>query len=369
LEAGATDSTRRDARRPESRRIAARGERRMKIAITADPMLPVPPRLYGGIERIIDMLVRGLVQRGHEVTLFAHRDSDVPCDVVPYAGRTAGRATDIVRNTLSVSRLLADRPDVVHSFGRLAYLTPLLATRIPKIMSYQRAPSPRSVGRAIALARRGSLAFTGCSAYIASKINPGAPVFAIHNGVDLGRYPPRYDVASDAPLMFLGRIEAIKGAHHAIRVARSAGRRLVIAGTIADNDAGRQYFEEAIAPHIDGAEIQYVGPVNDARKATLLGESAALLMPIEWEEPFGIVMAEALACGTPVLGFPRGAVAEVIRHGVNGFVCDSVEEMAAAVSALGTIDRRVCRADCAARFSDTVIVDAYERLYHQRVAQ
>lgn len=340
----------------------------MKIAITADPMLPVPPRLYGGIERVIDMLVRGLVVRGHDVTLFAHADSDVPCRLIPYSGETADRPADLLRNTLAVGRLLMDRPDVVHSFGRLAYLMPVLRSRIPKIMSYQREPSLRAVRRAAALARRDTLAFTGCSRYIARKIEPLAPSLAIYNGVPLDRYTARLAVSPDAPLVFLGRIETIKGAHTAIDVALAARRRLVLAGSVAERGPERQYFDERIAPRIDGAQIQYIGAVDDAQKNALLGGAAALLMPIEWDEPFGIVMAEALACGTPVIGFARGAVPEVVRHGVNGFLCERADEMATLVSRLDEIDRAACRADCEARFSDTVIVDAYEQYYHDRAA-
>lgn len=340
----------------------------MKIAITADPMLPIPPALYGGIERIIDMLVRGLVARGHDVLLFAHADSKVPCRLVPYGGKSPRAAMDVLRNTISVSRLLVERPDVVHSFGRLAYLTPLLGARIPKIMSYQREPSLRGIGRAASIARRGTLAFTGCSSYIARQIEPLAPSFAIHNGVVVGRYTPRHQVPVDAPLVFLGRIEAIKGAHVAVDVARQTGRRLVLAGNVPEGREGRRYFETRIAPAVDGDRIRYVGPVDDVAKNDLLGRAAALLMPVEWNEPFGIVMTEALACGTPVIGFARGAVPEVVRDGVNGFLCADPAAMSECIARLDKIDRRACRADCETRFSDTVIVDAYERLYRDRIA-
>src|ERR1051325_6324841 len=290
----------------------------MKIAITADPMLPVPPSQYGGIERIVDMLVRGLVARGHEVVLFAHEDSNVPCDVIPYPGRRADHPVDLVRNTLTVSRLLDKQADIVHSFGRLAYLLPLLPTRLRKIMSYQREPSLRQVRRATRMSRPGTLSFTGCSEYIARSIRPIAPAVAIHNGVMLDRFSPTFEIAKDAPLVFLGRLESIKGTHTAIDVAKRSGRRLVIAGNVVGTASGRHYFETRIAPHIDGDQIAYLGPVDDARKSVLLGGAAALLMPIEWNEPFGIVMAEALACGTPVIGYRRGAVPEVVEPGVTG---------------------------------------------------
>jgi glycosyltransferase involved in cell wall biosynthesis len=125
----------------------------------------------------------------------------------------------------------------------------------------------------------------------------------------------------------------------------------------------RAYFEQEVALHCDGKQIEYVGPVTDVQKNALLSQAAALLFPIEWEEPFGIVMIEALACGTPVLAFARGAVPEVIEHGANGFLCHSLEAMAEAVSCIPSLDRRYCRESYEERFSDRVIVEQYERLY------
>lgn len=338
----------------------------MRIAITADPMLPVPPRLYGGIERIIDMLVRGLIDRGHDVTLFAHPDSDVPCRLVPYRGEDPRAAVDVIRNTLSVSRLALDRPDVVHSFGRLAYLTALLPLSIPKIMTYQRDPSLPQIRKAVRLSQKNTLAFTGCSEHIAAKIRPFAPSFAVYNGVPLDVYDFEPEVDEDAPLVFLGRIERIKGTHTAVEVARRSGRRLVIAGNVPDTDEAQRFFSEHVEPYVDGDRIQYVGPVDDAEKNDLLGRAAAFLMPIEWEEPFGIVMAEAMACGTPVIGTRCGSVPEVVDEGVTGFVGDTVEDLVDAVERIGDLDRAATRERCEEMFSDRAVVDAYEQIYHQQ---
>jgi glycosyltransferase involved in cell wall biosynthesis len=170
------------------------------------------------------------------------------------------------------------------------------------------------------------------------------------------------EVQPDAPLVFLGRLERIKGAHNAISIARQAHRRLIIAGNQVNMGPDADYFEREIAPHIDGDQIRYVGPVDDAEKSQILSQAAAFLMPIEWDEPFGIVMAEAMACGTPVIGFPRGSVAEVVQHGLTGYLASSIEEAAEAVSAVTLLDRSTVRADCESRFSATTIVDAYERL-------
>jgi glycosyltransferase involved in cell wall biosynthesis len=333
----------------------------MNIAIAADPRIPVPPRLYGGIERIIDMLVRGLVDRGHDVTLFAHEDSDVPCRHVPYGGTDPQAWGDVLRDTLSVSRLVVEQPDVVHSFGRLAYLAPLLPLSLPKVMTYQRGPTPSRIQTAMRLARDASLLFTGCSDHITAEIEPYAPARTVHNGVSLDTYDFQPSVAEDAPLVFLGRIASIKGTHTAVDVAQQSARRLVIAGNVPDDQ--QDFFRKRIEPHLDDQQIRYVGPVDDEEKNDLLGRAAAFLMPIEWEEPFGIVMAEAMACGTPVIGTRRGAVPEVVEHGVTGFIGDTVEDLAEAVPCLKSIDRADCRARCEEMFSQKALVEAYEHLY------
>jgi glycosyltransferase involved in cell wall biosynthesis len=183
----------------------------------------------------------------------------------------------------------------------------------------------------------------------------------IPNAVPIDRYQFAPAVAADAPLVFLGRIEPIKGPEIAVDIARRAGRRLVIAGNVPD--AYRRFFDDAIAPCVDGRQISYVGPVDDAAKNALLGTAAALLMPIQWDEPFGIVMAEALACGTPVVGLARGSVPEVVDDGVTGFVGATVEDLAAAVAKLDAIDRAACRRAAEERYSDAVVVSHYEALY------
>jgi len=342
----------------------------LRIAVTVDPVIPVPPTHYGGIERVVDFLVRELVARGHDVTLFAHPESRTPAELVPYGrsphrGMTA-RMTELWQVGAELYRRRRSL-DVVHSFGRLAALIPILATKsIAKIQSYQRDGVPwRSVEIAARFAGD-AIAFTGCSRSVFRDLNhhPGAGRWhAIFNGVDLDKFALASEIAKDAPLMFLGRIEPIKGTHHAIEIARRAGRKLVIAGNRVDSPEGTEYFEQRIAPKLDGERVVYVGAVDDAAKNELLGRSAALLMPIEWEEPFGIVMAEAFACGTPVIGFRRGSVPDVVVDGLNGFIAGDVENAVNMVRKLPSIDRRDVRRDCELRFSPKVVVDQYEALY------
>ena len=340
----------------------------LRIAITVDPEIPVPPLLYGGIERIVNMLVRGLAQRGHEVTLFANPDSQVPCRLLPYPRLQSQSKIDTLANLWHVSQAIQrGNFDLVHSFARLAYLTLVLPQRIPKIMSYQRGVSPRSV-RLGNLLSRGTLSFTVCSAHLVRRWQSNGQFHVVYNGVPLETYQWTAQVGPHAPLVYLGRIEEIKGVHLAIKVAKKSQRRLIIAGNLPGAEHHRRYFAEQIEPHVDGRTVQYVGAVDDVAKNQLLGSSAALLMPLLWEEPFGIVMAEALACGTPVIGLRRGSLPEIVQDGVNGFVCDAVEQMVSAVGCLSQIDRQVCRRIAEEKFSDRVIVAAYERLYRRLVS-
>ncbi|WP_442590249.1 glycosyltransferase family 4 protein [Pedobacter sp. AW31-3R] len=333
----------------------------LRIAIIADPELPVPPLLYGGIERMIGMLIKGYHRQGHAVSLFAHEDSVTEAKLYAYKGKTSRRKTDFLRNAWLINKsIIFGNYDIVHSFGRLAYLLPQLPLRQPKLMSYQRSPTLAQIRKAVKLARAHTLSFTGCSNYITRQIQPFAPAYTIYNGFPLETYTCSHTLEPDAPLVFLGRIERIKGTHTAIRVAIESRRKLIIAGNVPEGCAG--YFDTEIAPFLN-EQIRYAGAVDDAAKNELLGKAAALLMPIEWDEPFGIVMAEALACGTPVVGFSRGAVPEVVKHGLNGFLCTSVYDMVEAVKRISQIDREWVRRDAEERFSSAVIVKAYLDLY------
>ncbi len=341
----------------------------MRIFITADPELPVPPTFYGGIERVVALLVNGLHQAGHDVTLFASRESVVDCDLFPYPGHRSGSLRDTALNAGLVAREAARRrPDLVHSFARLAYLAPLLAFSVPKIMSYQRAVTSATVRRATRLSR-GSLTFTGCSRRLIEPVEQAGHWDVVYNAVPVERFRYVGVVPEDAPLVFLGRVEHIKGTHLAIAVARRSGRRLVIAGNVPDAREHQQYFAEQIEPHLDGQDVTYVGPVDDEGKNALLGGAAALLMPVLWDEPFGIVMAEALACGTPVIGLNRGAVPEVVEHGVTGFVCADEDEMVEAVGRVGGLSRSEARAGAERRFSPAALVAGYEAVYAGAIAR
>lgn len=331
----------------------------MKIAVTADPEIPVPPRYYGGIERVVDLVVRGMGKRGHTVTLFANPSSSVPCRLVALPGKSSGSFRDIVRNTLTINAVIESEDyDVIHSFGRLAYLWPALLRGRNVVMTYQRAITPKSVNLALKYSRN-RVKFTSVGRHLVDSIKGEWSI--IPNGVDICRFSYRPSISGDSPLVFLGRIEDIKGVHLAIEVAERCGKKLVIMGNLESEHT--DYFETKIKPHIDGNSVVFLGAVDDDHKNRILGGATALLMPVLWDEPFGIVMIESLACGTPVIGLRRGAVPEVIEDGVTGFICDDIEQMTAAVRRVGMISREMCRSTAETRFSQSAIVTQYENVY------
>jgi glycosyltransferase involved in cell wall biosynthesis len=336
----------------------------LNIAITADPELPVPPGLYGGIERVIAMLINSYAAQGHQVSLFAHPGSVTEAKLHPYPGKTNNKL-DALKNAALINKtVFKSQYSIIHNFGRLAYILPQLPLAIPKLMSYQREPTISQVKRAYSLSKKNTLHFTGCSDYISRQIAPYAPATTIYNGVDKAKYQLTKVIGDDAPLIFLGRIEPVKGTHLAIQIAKKAGKKLIIAGNIPAEH--RDYFNELIQPFLD-EDITYTGAVNDEQKNKLLGQAAALLMPIQWDEPFGIVMIEAMACGTPVIGFKKGAVPEVVLHDVNGYYGNTVEELVSYVKCIKNISREMVRSIFEERFSSTVIADNYLKLYRQLI--
>jgi glycosyltransferase involved in cell wall biosynthesis len=337
----------------------------MRILLTADPELPVPPVNYGGIERIVDALARALAASGHEIGLMANTAST--CAVksrFAWPAPDSRGAVNTVRNALALRRSVRSfQPDVLHSFSRLAYLGPLLPSNVPKIMSYQRHTGGRQIAWAARMASD-SLRFTGCSEYIAAMgRRAGGTWHAIPNFVELEKfdYVPR--VPPDAPLVFLSRVESIKGADLAIAIARAAGRRLMIAGNHARSGPERVFWDRAIAPAIGRDGIDYCGPVDDAQKNSLLGRAAALVVPIQWDEPFGIVFAEALAAGTPIISCARGALPEIVRPGVTGYFIQTAADGVDAVRRLDQLDRAACRRDAAERFSVGPCAARYLEVY------
>ncbi|MBD2501508.1 glycosyltransferase [Anabaena azotica] len=337
----------------------------MRILLTADPELPVPPKLYGGIERIVDLLITGLQSRGHTVALVAHPESTSKASqFFPWWGKQSQNKLDVLKNTAVLwSAVQQFQPDIVHSFSRILYLLPLLSSPIPKVMSYQRNPSLRTTSWGAKLAK-GSLTFTGCSDYICGIGQKAGGLWqTIHNCVELEKYTFQPQVKADAPLVFLSRVEYIKGAHQAIAAARQAKKPLIIAGNQVNTPEGKQYWQQEIAPYLGKDGIEYIGPVNDIQKNELLGQALAMIVPIQWDEPFGIVFAEALACGTPVISCPRGALPEIVRQGIDGYLVNNLQETCTAIEKISQINRYNCRQRIEQCFCADVVVNKYEQMY------
>ena len=335
----------------------------MKILIVMDPGILIPVKNYGGIERIIEMLALEHAKNGHEVHLLVTTGSVVKGCIIhdlgkegfPPNGWDARKAIPLVWKFL---RKHWNEFDLIHNFGRLIYLLPILNHPVKKIMSYQREINPRNIRWSNALPHK-NLAFTGCSQNLINRANVTGNWEAVYNACDFSKYDLTTSVKIDAPLFFLGRIEKIKGCHTAIKVAKATGQKLIIAGNISTLPEEKAYYETEIAPYIDGQQIQFIGSVNDTQKYKLLGKAKALLFPIEWNEPFGIVMIEAMACGTPVIAFNRGSVNEVVDEGVTGFKVNTEAAMIAAIGQLRYLSRSDCRQQAKKRFDVNVIARQY----------
>jgi glycosyltransferase involved in cell wall biosynthesis len=339
-----------------------------RILLVADPHVPVPPVFYGGVERIVDFLAEGLKSRGWDVTLACNPNST--CEVNQVALRDSRfYRYDRLSNGVKVAKeVIGGRYDVIHSFGHPDLAVLFWPTSRVQVQSFQALPALDVLEKRTNLLPRKKLWFTTCGRHMVKHLQHLAPTRAIHNGVRIDRFTFKGQVKKDAPLVFLGRIEEIKGVHLAIDIAKATGRRLLIAGNRAESLVGDRYFKERIEPHLSEG-IAYIGEVDDVQKNRILGEAAAFLMPILWDEPFGIVMAEALACGTPVIGFARGALPEIVADGVTGACCSSIDEIIGAAFNWERFSREACRQSAEERFSSEQIVSEYIDFYESILAQ
>jgi glycosyltransferase involved in cell wall biosynthesis len=337
----------------------------MRVLVIADPHVPVPPTHYGGTERIVHLLCDGLKHRNHTVDLIAGDGSHA------YGGNlTIHRAPSEKYLSRAFRKILfqilllkaARKADIVITFGRPDYLWSLYKTKKPLVVRFAN-PLDQDQIDEITQHRRDRLKFIGVSHDHITGLEPRSSFSVVCNAVVASLIPFRAVPEQPPYLAFLGRITANKGVHLAIAAAREAGMKLIIAGNVSDKEPGaREYFEQVVAPEL-GDEIEFVGPVDDNAKAKLLGGATALLYPIQWREPFGIVMIEAMACGCPVIGWRNGSVPEVVRDGVTGFVVESMQDMVNAIRRIGVIDRNACREEAENRYSQDALVDGDARVF------
>lgn len=335
----------------------------MRILLIADPKIPVPPKHYGGVERIVDLLAGTLQKMGHRVDLLAAPGSKaygglLGCHRLPGAS-VLSRAWHKIRFQFQ-SLFMAAKADVVVNFGRQDYLEVLLRMSKPLILGFQNPVTQAEVSWIFSRRKR-KIALVGISEDQVKGLQPADAFTVIHNATDISKFANRLVPDSPTYLVFLGRITANKGADTAVSVARKAGVSLKLAGNVSDEPGGREFFEQIVEPEL-GKGVEYVGPVGDEEKNSLLGGAQALLFPIRWSEPFGIVMAESLACGTPVIATRCASTPEVVNDGVTGFLADSEDELVEAVKKVGLLSRQACRDSAEQQFSAEVMTQRYLQL-------
>jgi len=319
-----------------------------------------PPRHYGPWELVTSLLTEALVARGVDVTLFATADSQT-------AGKLASICPAPYSEDPSIEPKVWEILHVAHVFERAgefdlihnqADFVPLAFTRLidtPVVTTIHGFSSERIMPVFEAYDDRVD--------YVAISDADRHPALSyaatIHHGIPLDDFP--FDALGGDDLLFYGRIHHDKGAWEAIEAARRAGRRLVMAGIVQDED----YHRRRVMPALDGDRVRHIGTVGGARRAQLLGSARALLHLINFDEPFGLSVIEAMACGTPVIAFNRGSMPELIDHGVTGFLVDTLDEAVAAITQVGDIDRTACRAAVEARFTVDRMADRYLALYRE----
>lgn len=335
----------------------------MRIAQIAPLAEPVPPELYGGTERVVSLLTEELVRRGHEVTLFASGDSQTEGRLVSVTREALRLGPEDLDPNLHLMLALglvferADQFDVIHShvdyfalpFSRLVK-TPVVTTLHGRLDL----PGLRTI-----FERYSAAPLVSISDNQREPIPRANWAATVYNGTDPGSFT--FNEIGGEYFVYVGRICPEKNIEGAIAIARRTGVPLRIAAKVDPVDA--EYHESVIKPLIDGRQIEYLGELGHAEKDELLGSGRALLFPVDWPEPFGLAMTEAMACGTPVLALRRGSVPEVVEDGVTGFVRDSEEDLADVADQVTRLSRRACRERVERHFSVDAMTDGYETVY------
>ncbi|GLZ00096.1 glycosyltransferase family 4 protein [Actinoplanes sp. NBRC 103695] len=332
----------------------------MRVGLLGPVAWRTPPRAYGPWEQVTGLLADGLVAAGADVTLFATLDSITAArlDGVCPGGYAEDSSVDgRIAEAMHVSYALARSGefDIVHSHLDWLPLAFAEHCRAPLVTTVHGFSSPK-----ILPAYRAS-----DSSFVSISDADRSPdldyVATVYHGVDLGGLP--FAPSGGPGLVSFGRIHPDKGTHTAIEIARRAGRKLTLCGLVQDE----RYFTEQVAPHIDGDRVDFLGAVGPQRRAEVLGAAAALLHPIDFDEPFGLSVVESMACGTPVIAYKRGSMPEVVDEGVTGHLVSGVDQAVEAVDAIGAIDRAGCRAQARRRFSANRMVADYLAVYERLI--
>ena len=343
----------------------------MRIGMIAPPWFPLPPQRYGGIEFVVSLLTEGLVERGHDVTLFASGDSRTEARLssiferAPFEQIENGGHLEVAHSLEAYSRV--DEFDVIHDHdGLSSRVMGALVHRLTgtPVVATLHGPADERTQRFLSSLRH-DLAFIAISDYQRRGFPDLHFVGTIPNAIDVEHQP--FATEKEDYFLFIGRMTPDKGAHTAVRVAEELKVPLIMAGKVNEGPE-REFFMSDIEPHLAG-DIYFRGEVDHETKGELYRRARATLFPIQWPEPFGLVMIESLACGTPVVAFRQGSVPEVIEHGRTGFIVDTYEEFVEASRRVAEIDPAECRKAMEERFSEDVFVEAHERAYDRLLAE
>ena len=336
----------------------------MRIAQISPLWERVPPFRYGGIELIVQLLTDELVRRGHDVTLFASGDSITKAKLNSVHNQALRLDPNIKEPLIYEQMMLAEvyqhahHFDIIHSHlgcSALAYSSFVKTPTVHTMHGIFTSDNEKMYRR---FAWQPFISISEAQREPRLGLNY---IRTVYNGIDTTAYAEYPKPMQPAYLAFVGRLSPEKGPVEAIKIARGAGLPLKMAGKIDVVD--RDYYREQVEPLIDGEQIQYLGEVSHEEKVKLLGEASVTLFPISWREPFGLVMIESMATGTPVIAMGLGAVPEVIAHGKTGFVCHSVEKMIEVIPDAIKLDRKICREHVISRFSVKSMTDEYEKAY------
>ncbi len=339
----------------------------MRIAQIAPIAERVPPKKYGGTERVVHALTEELVARGHEVVLFASGDSKTSAtlrSVYPRSLREAKISRPYDLNYLTLSNIglaygMQEEFDIIHDHHAPLSLPLANLATTPTLVTMHGAFNSETK-RMFDLFPQPAVATISQSQYGSSRITNHAGT--VYNGLDMEHYP--FGATPGQYALFVGRISMEKGVHHAIEAAQHLDLPLIIAAKLDPGDA--PYFHEYVEPYLSD-RIRWIGEVDEKKRNLLMSRARCLLHPVTWREPFGLVLIEAMACGCPVIGFNKGAIPEVVRHGLTGYVVEDVEELCAAILNIEKIDRATCRSYALERFSAKRMADEYVHLYEQLI--
>jgi len=338
----------------------------MRSALIGPPFIEIPPRRYGGTELFIANLASELYARGEEVVVYGNGNSSLPCPVKWRYEHSEwppdGSMRSALKNADHTAWALADAArwaDIIH-LNDVTGVPCTMFVDLPIVLTIHHPHEPALTEQYMRYPR---LHYVAIANWLA-RVEPMPNVHVVHHGIPVADYV--FCDEKEDYVAFLGRMAPCKGAHLAIEAARRAGVRLKLAGEI--QPLFLEYWERQVLPFVDGDRVEYVGEADFAAKNALLSNARALLFPIEWDEPFGLVMIEAMACGTPVLAFAGGAVCEIVRDGINGWICTDVDEMARRIASPGATPA-ACREFVESTFSVAQMADGYLDVYRNALVQ